>query len=263
MSTEIINCGVIGNPIEHSLSPEIHTRFANQMGIALNYQKYLLQEPALGSFVENFFKQGGAGLNVTAPFKKQVISSLAELSESAKLCNSVNTISINSSGELYGDTTDGPGIMLDLERLNYYTKARNVLILGAGGATIPVALALLKNGCQVSINNRTISKVFEIKNRLSGFGEILPFESDIPCHYDGVISAVSHFNSPMLQAISSTLKPNAFIYDLNYSERSEKTLQFFSSKGFTRTSDGYGMLVGQAAKSFEIWHGLLPSLGFD
>jgi len=263
MSSNIAKCGVIGNPIEHSLSPGIHSKFAQDTGILLEYSKYLVEEQELKEFVFRFFSEGGVGLNVTAPFKQLVLNCTNRLSESAKICQSVNTLSINSVGEIIGDTTDGEGILLDLNRLGFATENRKVLILGAGGATLPVALALMKNQCHVSIHNRTQSKVDELVKRLSPFGAIHSFDPSSSQVYDGLISAVSRFNSQLLDPALSRLKSDGFGYDLNYSERAKTTLDYMESKGVSRLSDGYGMLIGQAARSFQIWHGIMPPLKLD
>lgn len=261
MQFKSIRCGVIGNPIKHSLSPKIHHQFAKQCAIQLDYQKYLLEKDHISTFVKDFFSNGGIGLNVTLPFKQLVLETVDQLSESAKICQSVNTLSIDQIGKIHGDTTDGAGLILDLERLGYLFKNKNILIIGAGGASISVIYALLKNQSNITLHNRTPGKVAQVISQFRDVGDIQSFELNKNNQFDGVICAVSQFNQQLLNPIISCLNTGSFIYDLNYAERAQQTLGYFSKLGFNRSSDGYGMLIGQAAKSFEIWHGVLPELG--
>jgi len=257
--SEKLTCGVIGDPIAHSLSPDIHLGFAKQFNIALDYQKHLLKKYQLVPFIKGFFKNGGTGLNVTLPFKQDVIAMVDQLSEASKLCQSVNTLSLQKNGNIQGDTTDGEGLILDLDKRRYRFKHKNILIVGAGGASISVIYTLLKNSAKIILHNRTNEKIKHLISKFSNIGDIQSFDSlDQPIKMDGLICAISQFNQPLFDHIVPSLKKDAFIYDLNYAERALETLNYFCQKGFTKTSDGYGMLVGQAAKSFEIWHGKMP-----
>ena len=264
MQPSKITCGVIGNPIKHSLSPSIHSNFAKQCNLNLDYQKYQLDEAQLKPFILDFFSNGGVGLNVTLPFKQQVLTIVDELTPAAEICQSVNTLSVNSDGKILGDTTDGDGFILDLNRLGYDYKSKNILVVGAGGASTSVIYGLLKNGAKVTLYNRTQSKVETIISQFESVGEIKPHSSNADFIaddlYDGLVCTISEFNEEMLKPLLIKLNNDAFIYDLNYAERSEKTLNYFEHNGFIKSSDGYGMLVGQAAKSFEIWHGVMPTI---
>lgn len=253
-------CGVIGNPIAHSLSPQIHQKFAKQTKLDLNYQKYLVEPDQLDLFVRDFFRNGGTGLNVTLPFKQQVLSLVDELSDAASVCQAVNTLSIEKDGTIRGDTTDGAGLILDLKRLYFEFKSKNILVVGAGGASISVIHALLKNQSNVTLHNRSQEKISTVISQFSDIGIVDAFSEKKNVTFDGIICATSQFNQTLLEPAISHLDKNAFIYDLNYGERAAKTLDFFKQKEFEKYSDGYGMLVGQAAKSFEIWHGVLPLL---
>ena len=253
-------CGVIGNPVSHSLSPEIHTEFAKQFNIDLDYQKYLVEPQNLEPFVQSFFANGGTGLNVTLPFKQQVLSVVDELSDAAKLCKSINTLSVNHQGKIKGDTTDGEGLIHDFNRLSFEFKEKNILLIGAGGASISAIYSLLYHDTKLNILNRSENKVRTIISQFESQGNIRLFEQNNNIQFDGVILAISEFNEALFKQAVSCLKKDAFVYDLNYAERAEKSLHYFKQKGFTRLSDGYGMLLGQAAKSFEIWHDRLPKL---
>lgn len=260
MPNKIKICGVIGNPIAHSLSPQIHQSFANQIPIDLNYQKYLIEQQQLEPFIRDFFQNGGTGLNVTLPFKQQVLKIVDELSDAATICQAINTLSIGNNGNIRGDTTDGAGLILDLKRLHFEFKNKNILVVGAGGASISVIYALLKNHSKVTLHNRNQEKVSTAISQLSDIGQIDAFDEKKNVIFDGIICATSQFNQVLLEPAISHLHKNAFIYDLNYGVRATETLDYFKQKGFVKCSDGYGMLVGQAAKSFEIWHGVLPAL---
>ncbi len=266
MNKPSVRCAVIGNPIRHSLSPKIHASFAQQVGIALEYDKVQLEPSQLEQFIEEFFSQGGTGLNVTAPFKTEVIKCVSSLSESAKICQSVNTIYRDSTGSLVGHSTDGPGILMDLKRLAFLSNQSaqspklNIAIVGAGGASIPVALSLLGEGCRLSVLNRTASKIDNMVKRLNLYGSIAPFDECSENLLDGIISATSVFNQALFDSARNRLKSDGFVYDLNYAERAKDLSNYCDQKQITKFSDGYGMLLGQAAKSFEIWHGKLPSI---
>ena len=253
-------CGVIGNPIAHSLSPQIHSDFSNKHDIALEYNKYLVKDTQLDIFVKDFFTKGGKGLNVTLPFKQKVIKSTECLSDAARICQSVNTLYLNSDNQLVGDTTDGNGLFLDLERLKFDVTNKNILVLGAGGASLSVIYSLLENNSKIYLHNRSQHKIPEIVDQFSSVGEIIPFKENQSILFDGVICSISEFNQSLFDQIIPRLKSDAFVYDLNYGERAEKSLDYFRTKKLNRVSDGYGMLVGQAAKAFEIWHGVLPRI---
>lgn len=253
-------CGVIGNPIAHSLSPQIHQNFAKQFDLKLDYQKFLVEQNQLDSFVENFFRSGGVGLNVTLPFKQQVLDLVDELSDAAKVCQAVNTLSVDKNGNIQGDTTDGSGLILDLNRLGFKFKNKNILVVGAGGASISIIHALVENQSIVTLHNRSQEKITAVISQFSSLGQIQAFDDNEEPKFDGLICAISQFNPALLEPVVSHLHKNAFIYDLNYADRAKETLDFFAQKGFEKSADGYGMLIGQAAKSFEIWHGRLPEL---
>jgi len=262
-----ILCGVVGDPIEHSLSPKIQNAFARQFNLNLAYHKYHVSSDNFSAFVSGFFEQGGRGLNITLPHKSSACQLAQNVSEDAKLCQSVNTLWRNSKGIICGDSTDGAGFVLDLERLNFSIANKNILVVGAGGAAKSIIYSLLKNKANLGLHNRSPEKINQLQNVFSSVGTITPFiqaqpEALAQADFDGVICALSEFNQTLYDPIIKHLKKDAFIYDLNYANRADTTLNYFKQKGFARCSDGYGMLCGQAAKSFEIWHGVLPEVRF-
>ncbi len=255
--------GVIGNPVEHSLSPLIHTQFAQQFADRIDYQKYQIIPEQLAEFIQSFFKQGGSGLNVTLPYKQAVIDCLDFISDEAKLAGSVNCISVKQSGKLFGDTTDGVGLMLDLNRQEFVVNQKNILIVGAGGAAQSILVSLLNAGAKVFLVNRNEEKAKNLIHRFKHIGEISllknhPRQSQLIA--DGLISCISEFNPAIFETLTANLNQDSFCYDLNYAARACQFLDFAKQAGCRRSSDGLGMLLGQAAKSYQIWFGRLPDI---
>ncbi|MGB0495843.1 MAG: shikimate dehydrogenase [Kangiellaceae bacterium] len=257
----IVHCGVIGNPIAHSQSPDIHLSFAKQFDLDLDYQKYLVSPEELKSFIADFFGRGGRGLNVTLPFKQEVMGLAKNVSRESLLCRSVNTLYLNDNKDICGDTTDGKGLLIDLELNSFEVKNKNILIIGAGGATTSILYSLLNAGAKITLHNRTQRKIEKIKNDFSKLeSNIQLYSEKEKTIFDGIITATSEFNKTLLNPVLKNINVNTFVYDLNYKQRAEQTLKFFKDNGIKNYSDGYGMLIAQAAKSFEIWHGKMPTL---
>ncbi len=140
---------VIGNPIEHSRSPELHHAFAKKTGIDLNYSRRLAPLDGFESSVHEFFSQNGVGINVTVPFKEQAFAMCTQLTERAKIAKAVNTLWMEN-GELHGDNTDGQGLVDAIKALDWDLKDADLLIIGAGGATRGVIYPLVKAGVKKS-----------------------------------------------------------------------------------------------------------------
>lgn len=255
--------GVIGTPIQHSLSPQIQMQFASHLGYQMDYQKYQVEPADLNAFISDFFSHGGKGLNVTLPHKQSVFKLVDEVSQDALLAGSVNTLSINSQGKLVGDTTDGQGLLLDLQRQNFPIAHKQLLVVGAGGASQSILVALLKAGASITLLNRTASKLEPLIQKLSHLGEITALnstQSEAVELFDGVISTVSEFNPVLLAPIRQNIGDKTYCYDLNYAERASQFKCFALANRCKNFSDGLGMLIGQAAKSYQIWHGQLPDI---
>ncbi|MET1255191.1 shikimate dehydrogenase [Aliikangiella maris] len=257
MSNKIL-LGVIGNPIKHSLSPQIHQQFAEQFGHVIDYQKYLVEAENLTSFIENFFTQGGVGLNVTLPHKQHVIPLVDQLTDEARLAQSVNTLYKNTAGQLVGHTTDGQGVLLDLEQHGFAVERKKLLVIGAGGASQSILVSLLKSGAEIRLLNRSQDKVTRLVERLQSVGNIQAF-SEIE-KFDGVISTISEFNASLLAPVAACIDANTFCYDLNYAARAQAFYAFAKQSGCLRFADGLGMLLGQAAHAYQIWLGKLPDI---
>lgn len=268
---------VIGNPIAHSRSPDIHRAFAKQTGIALDYQRLeapvSVDDAGFTETVRAFFAAGGFGLNVTAPFKEPAFRLSGDVGKRALLAAAANTLTGDGQGGWRADNTDGTGLVRDLTgRLGLPLTGRRLLILGAGGATAGVLGPLLEaRPARLVLWNRTADKALRLVHRFAA------------AYPDAALAAVSHFSAvgaeetafdlvihatslregagapepwPWLRLLCA---PDTFFYDLGYAD-DEATLflRWAKACGARRCSDGFGMLVEQAAESFRIWHGHLP-----
>lgn len=253
---------VFGNPIKHSQSPFIHQMFASDNQQVLNYQKELIELDAFKVTVSKFIEQGGLGANVTVPFKEQALELCDQLSERARLAGAVNTLSF-SNGRISGDNTDGLGLVQDLLRNQVQLKDANILLLGAGGAAKGVTLSLLEQQPnKLVIANRTLSKAVALCEQ---FGSDKLFASSFEqCaveQYDLIINATSASLSGAVPAIPpQTIKSQTVCYDMVYAKADTPFLAWAKQLGALKTIDGLGMLVSQAAASFNIWRGVTPEV---
>ena len=265
---------VAGNPISHSKSPAIHQRFAEQSKQAIHYGRL---QPAIGEFAKvakSFFAAGGKGMNVTVPFKldAQVLADV--LTPRAKLAGAVNTLWIKE-GKIYGDNTDGAGLVRDLVAQGIQIRGARILLLGAGGAARGVMGPLLEQEpAQLIVANRSSAKADELVGLFHDFANnhhvqleshtLLDLEdhTNTPLAFDLVINATAaglSDQSPLTaKAVSHVFVPSSFAYDMVYG----KTTAFMQQalhRG-ARVSDGLGMLVEQAADAFLIWRGADASI---
>ncbi|QOD12888.1 shikimate dehydrogenase [Psychrobacter sp. 28M-43] len=265
---------VIGNPIAHSKSPEIHKQFAIQAGIDISYQRQYCPDDAASftAVVEAFFCGGGMGANVTVPFKQVAYDCCAArggLSEHAKTAGAVNTLLLNKtlleSGvpiteALYGDNTDGQGLINHIMSMDWPLTDARMALIGAGGAARGVILPLFEAGIgSLTIANRTLSKAADLVNELSAASSIIDNQNIEVCAtnelsgaFDIVINATSIGLSGDTLPLDDALNCQ-YAYDMMYG-RPLPFLQHFAARG-AQTSEGYGMLIGQAALSFERWTG--------
>jgi shikimate dehydrogenase len=257
---------VVGNPIHHSKSPKIHGDFAAQTNEALEYSA--IQAPLDGFIdtVQSFFKSGGKGLNVTVPFKEQAWQLSAKLSERARLSGAVNTLYLNDKGEIYGENTDGIGLVRDLT-LNHKVvlKGKRILILGAGGAVRGVLLPILEEQPEsITIANRTVSKAEQLTALFTdsdgGIGhralKACGF-SDLNEPYDIIINGTSASLQGDLPPLPEIIVTDSTVaYDMMYSPETTIFNRWAEEQGAAMTLDGLGMLVEQAAESFFIWRGV-------
>lgn len=261
---------VIGNPVAHSLSPVIHAAFAEATGQTLRYDTLLAPLDGFAATAAAFFADGGAGLNVTVPFKAEAARWVGELDPPAALAGAVNTIVRSGpDGRVYrGHNTDGPGLVRDIVgNLAEPLDGAAVLLLGAGGAGRGVAGPLLAAGCRrLVIANRTPRRAEDLAGALNrqptggGAVEVSTIE-DLAGPFDIVINATSaslagRFDLPLAASVVEL----AFCYDLMYSRDGATAFcRWAEAGGARRAVDGLGMLVEQAALAFELWRGVLPA----
>ncbi|WP_370980499.1 shikimate dehydrogenase [Agaribacterium sp. ZY112] len=257
---------VVGNPIAHSKSPEIHQQFADQTGQKLNYDKLLLEESDFDQAVKSFASVGGKGMNVTVPFKEKAFALADNLSERAQLAEAVNTLIMNDDGTITGDNTDGAGLVFDIStRLEWVIKNKRILVLGAGGAVKGVLLPLLKEGPQsITIANRTVSKAEALAERFSAYGNIeassfMALEKQAA--FDLIINATSAGLSGEMPILpDNIIGTGTAVYDMVYAKEDTACMRWARQLGCQHIADGLGMLVGQAAESFRLWRGQMPDV---
>lgn len=255
---------VFGNPIAHSKSPEIHAKFAEQCGENIKYDKCFVELGAFERSARAFFASGGKGANVTVPFKEDAFRLADQLTDRAKLAGALNTLKLEKDGRIFGDTTDGAGLIWDLrERLKWPLADAQILVLGAGGAATSVMLDLLKqNPKKLTIANRTVSKAEAIAEKFEAHGviDVCSFEDlERAADFSLVINATSASLSGAVPEIPEKIFVSSpFVYDMVYADKPTSFLEFAKNKGAIRVSDGLGMLIGQAAESFKIWRNKQP-----
>jgi shikimate dehydrogenase len=257
---------VVGNPIGHSKSPFIHARFAEQTGERIEYTHLLAPIDAFVPQVRAFIDAGGRGLNVTVPFKLKAHALATKLSPRAAAAGAVNTLRFEA-GEIYGDNTDGFGLVRDIE-VNLATplKGARILLLGAGGAARGVVLPMLERAPHtLTIINRTAVKANELVDqfgeaageagcRLTGGGST----SIEPGAYDVIINATAgSLDAEVPECDDGAFASGTLAYDMMYGAQPTVFMQHAQTLG-ARAADGLGMLVEQAAESFYIWRGVRP-----
>ena len=254
---------VFGHPVAHSLSPRIHELFAAQCGISLAYNTIDTGARGFKDSFETFVALGGTGANVTAPDKAAAFAYCIRHSNRALRAKSVNTLSLRN-GEWYGDTTDGSGLLRDLrDRLELDLHDARVLLMGAGGAAQSVAPALLEAGvAQLVVANRTRAHAYDLIDALADETRTRACTWD-ELESQGVFDLVVYAAAPAEPAQckawpESLVSETGTFVDLNYGARALPTLTWAAKAGAKKLSDGLGMLVEQAADSFEIWHGVRP-----
>ncbi len=269
MTDTIERYAVIGNPIEHSKSPWIHARFAQQTGEPVEYGRILGPLGGFEDAAKTFIASGGRGMNVTVPFKLDAHAFADALSPRAAAAGAVNTLSFGPDG-VRGDNTDGVGLVRDIEaNLGVSLKGARVLLLGAGGAARGVVLPIFDRAPAVlTIVNRTAAKALQLVDqfaqnareagvRLSGGSA----ECIEPGQYDVIVNATAgSLDAALPDCDDRAFGAGTLAYDMMYSARSTVFMQHAAALG-TRTSDGLGMLVEQAAESFFIWRGVRPDGG--
>ena len=249
---------VIGNPIKHTLSPKLHNFWIKKNNVNAIYGKLETHKTDLNELCENL-KQGKLdGLNVTVPFKKEIIPYINVLSGHALRTKSVNTISIEN-GNLVGHNTDIDGFELSVKKLNYDVSNKTVIILGAGGVVPSIIYALKKmNASKIFVSNRTKEKAEDMQNQ---FDDLQILDWGKLTNFDMIINATSIGlkENDKFEIDFSKIGKNKFFYDVIYEPHETNFFQAGNQKGNT-FENGLNMFLYQAQKAFKIWHNVEPEI---
>jgi len=255
---------VIGNPVAHSKSPQIHAEFARQTGQDIAYDRLPAPLDGFGVTARRFFDAGGKGLNVTVPFKREAWDLVDVPAGDALDAEAVNTIK-SEAGKLIGYNTDGIGLVNDIrENLGFEIAGKRVLLMGTGGAAYGVMFPLLRENPALTLAYRTLEKAQRLVRTVGNHQgmtvtglEAKPYNELAGEQFDIVINATSAgLSGEMPHLPGGIFAPGALAYDMVYGR--DTPFLAFARKHKARAVDGLGMLVEQAAESFYIWRGLRP-----
>jgi len=253
---------VIGHPVAHSLSPRIHARFAQQTGESLSYEALAAPLDGFRACAERFFfREGARGANVTLPFKVEAYELAHERTPRAEAAGAANFLARDGT-KLRADNTDGAGLVRDLRHnLDVRLEGAHLLLFGAGGAARGVVAPLLAAGvASITIANRTVARAEELAQRFGAAGRVhaCGLQSLPESRYDLVVNATStSTHHATLGVPDSVFAPGVLAYDMAYGTGAHAFVARAQSHG-ARACDGLGMLVEQAAESFELWRGVRP-----
>lgn len=262
MSNDIDQYAVMGNPIAHSRSPRIHNLFAAQLAQRLEYRAILVALGGFAAAARTFQQDGGKGLNVTVPFKPDAWVFADILSARAERAGAVNTLIFQGSS-VCGDNTDGVGLVRDITvNHGYVLGGRRILLLGAGGAARGILQPLLAAApAQITIANRTLETAAALALRFGDLGAVSACAlADLAGRrFDLIINATSAGLTDTALALAPGILANdGWCYDLLYGRKPSAFLRWGQEQGAARCIDGLGMLVEQAAESFQLWRGMRP-----
>ncbi len=251
---------VIGNPINHSLSPKLHNHWFEENKIDAVYEKIKIDENNLETIIARFKEKQVNGINVTVPFKKKIIPYLDKLSLEAEQTQSVNTIILDNNN-LVGHNTDIIGFIKAIKKLNFNIKGKKIFILGAGGVVPSIIFALNKmNVSKIIISNRTKKKAENLKSQFNNL-EVLDW-GDI-CDFDVIINATSlGLNKESINLDFSKFANNKLFYDVIYNPEETNFLKEGKKLG-NKTENGRLMFIYQAFEAFKLWHGIEPQINSD
>ena len=251
---------VIGNPINHSLSPKLHNHWFKENKIDAVYEKIKIDENDLKNMIAKCKEEKINGINVTVPFKEKVIPYLDNLSIEAEQTQSVNTI-VFKEGGLIGHNTDIVGFEKGIKASNFNMKDKKILILGAGGVVPSIVFALKKmNVLEISISNRTKQRAENLKNL---FKNLKVLEWGNLSDFDVVINATSlGLNNEKINLNFSRAGKNKLFYDVIYNPTETNFLKEGKELG-NKTENGSKMFIYQASEAFKLWHGIEPEVNFE
>jgi shikimate dehydrogenase len=255
---------LFGHPVSHSWSPFIHGLFARQFDHVVDYKLQDVEPENFRFTVINFFVEGGSGANVTLPHKPAAAEIVNVLSARAERARAVNTIIRRSATELYGENTDGIGLVMDLVRnLGVTVAGARLLILGAGGAVRGVLAPLLEQEPrEICIANRTPERAIGLRDEFSDLGEMSAssFDAVDDQPWDIVLNATAASLAGEVPALPPrAVGPDTVCYDMAYGRSDTAFMRWAQERGSMRAYKGWGMLVEQAAESYLLWHGVRPA----
>ena len=257
---------VIGHPVAHSLSPRIHALFARQTRQSLSYVALDVPPERLAAQVQEFFSGGGRGLNVTVPHKQAVMPLLDGLTQRAQRAAAVNTIARHAAAGLLGDNTDGVGLVRDLvHNLHLTLRARRILLVGAGGAARGVLEPLLElEPAELVIANRSLERAAALAHECTQRTGVIPVRAVelgalATMEFDLIINATAASLHDEVPALPPDVVRSAKVcYDLAYGRHDTVFMRWARGHGAGAVHMGLGMLVEQAAESFQLWRGVRP-----
>ncbi len=252
---------VIGKPIKHSLSPTIHNFWINKYKLGIKYKKLEIEKNLLPSLIENIREGKIIGLNITLPYKQDIIKYMDEISHTAKDIGAINTVFLKDN-KVYGENTDGIGFTRALEKkkqFNFFNKS--IYILGAGGASYGIISQLIKRKVQtIYVANRTKQKTLQLLNHFKSKSKytklkLVDWENLVPASDVDLIINTTSFGMKRGQTIkinTENLRDSLILVDIIYSPKETGLIKLFKKKGFF-CMNGLSMLIEQAAVSFELW----------
>jgi shikimate dehydrogenase len=251
--------GVIGDPIAHSLSPYIHNHWLRQNGIDAVYAALEVKAGELESALQSLSGHGARGLNVTLPHKENALRLAATASAAAARIGAANTLIRAPEGHWHADNTDVPGFALTLDFGDIAVEGRNVFLLGAGGSARAVADVLIRAGARLTICNRTTARAEALARDLAPSARIFDLDAGLAAagEADLVVNTLSLGHNGGDWTLPQTA--HGIFYDINYGKGAAASLAEARRTGW-RGLDGLGMLIAQAALSFELWFGVMPDL---
>lgn len=255
---------LVGNPVAQSKSPILHAAFARQLNQDMTYEAILATKENFHETVRTFIREGGKGMNITAPFKLDALDLVDTMSERAQAAQAINTLKFDENG-VYGDNTDGAGLVSDIQDyMGIKLKGRRLLVVGAGGAARGIFLPLLQTApAYFLVVNRTAHKAHEIvgDHAVPGKVEAGPIDLAAGGQFDVVINATSaSLTGDHLPLPPGTYAKGSLAYELAYNKGRTPFMDDAIRGGAARLADGLGMLVGQAAEGFLLWRGIRPDV---
>lgn len=259
----LIRLALFGQPVSRSLSPRIHQLFAHQTGLAVEYTARESTTDTFPGQLSGLAREGGRGCNITVPLKHSACALAHRLSARARQSGAVNTLRLENGDEWFGDNTDGSGLVRDItQNLSKPLSGQRIALIGAGGAAAGVLFdILMSRPARLVMSNRTPDRAINLARRFANIGPVEVasegqlFESG---PFDLVLNATSMGHHGGLPAMTETMfAPGAVCYDLNYGIAHEVLDRWCEARGITSHS-GLGMLVEQAAESFQLWTGHAP-----